>query len=125
MVALKKTSEVQEDSNLYTNYARIYITRRKVAQGYGSKWNAYHAVHWSDYQIKESDMRVKTAKFTSNTYLDLTTGVYTVLISSKYHEDFAGAILAVDYDEDTGLYEYQCQDWSRTYQNKYTSFKKI
>jgi hypothetical protein len=120
MVALKKTNEVQEDSNLYTNYARILIARRKVAQGYGSSWNAYDAVHWSDYQIKESDMRAKTATFTSNTYLDLTTGVYTVLITSKYHEDFAGVILSVDYDEGTGLYEYQCQDWSRDYQSKFS-----
>ena len=64
-------------------------------------------------------MRVKTATFTSPDYLDLTTGTYCVLISSPYHENFAGIILKVEYDPSSGLYNYQCQDFSRVYQSKF------
>ena len=79
------------------------------------KWKTCLEVHYTKYQIKETDMRVKTATFTSPDYIDLTTGLYYVLISSKYHENFSGVILDVDYDPSTRLYSYQCQDWSRIY----------
>lgn len=72
-------------------------------------------LNYTKYQIKETDMRVKTATFTSPDYIDLTTGQYIVRISSKYHENFSGLILDVDYDPETALYNYQCQDWSRLY----------
>ena len=61
------------------------------------KWKTCLEVHYTKYQIKETDMRVKTATFTSPDYIDLTTGLYYVLISSKYHENFSGVILDVDY----------------------------
>ena len=70
-------------------------------------------IPYTKYNIKETDFRIKTATFTSPQYLDLTTGAFDILIYSKYHENFAGRILDVEYDEDTGLYNYQCQDWSR------------
>ena len=79
------------------------------------KWKTCLEVHYTKYQIKETDLRVKTATFTSPDYIDLTTGLYYVLISSKYHENFSGVILDVDYDPSTKLYSYQCQDWSRLY----------
>ncbi len=75
-------------------------------------------IMYTKYNIKETDFRVKTATFTSPEFFDLTTGAFDVLISSKWHENFAGRILDVEYDEETGLYTYQCQDWSRTYIDK-------
>ena len=74
-------------------------------------------MNYTKYNIKETDMRVKTASFTSPDYIDLTTSQYVVLISSKYHENFSGYVLDVEYDPETSLYTYQCQDWSRKYIN--------
>jgi hypothetical protein len=82
---------------------------------YGA-WNKNgKELNYTKYQIKETDHRIKTATFSSPDYIDLTTGRYFILISSKYHENFAGVILDVDYDPETGVYNYQCQDWSRVY----------
>ena len=75
-------------------------------------------IHWSKYQIKETDPRVKTATFSSPNMIDLTLGVFAVLISSPYHENFIGIILSVEYDEKNHMYNYQCQDWSRKYMNR-------
>lgn len=75
-------------------------------------------LNWSKYQIKESDFRIKTANFTSDFDIDLTTGVYVVKIISPYHENFAGIILKNEYDEKTDLHTYQCQDFSRVYSAK-------
>ena len=77
-------------------------------------------INFTKYNIKETDFRVKTATFTSPQHLDLTTGMYAILISSPYHENFAGVVLDVDYDEDSGVYSYQCQDWSRKWIAKFT-----
>ena len=73
---------------------------------------------FTSYEITETDPRVKTAKFTSPYYMDLTRGRHWVIISSPYHENFGGQILKVDYDKNTGLYTYQCQDGRRQYQSK-------
>ena len=81
-------------------------------------WNGSKKIPYQKYSVKESDMRVKTATFTSPQYLDLTTGLYAIRILSRYHENFAGVVLDVDYNEDTGLYDYQCQDFSRFYISK-------
>ena len=75
-------------------------------------------ISWTKYQIKETDMRIKTATFSSPQYMDLTTGRFRVLIASPYHENFMGLILSVEYDEDKEIYNYQCQDWSRNYMSK-------
>lgn len=85
---------------------------------YIKSWKKATTINFSKYNIKETDLRVKTATFTSPDYIDLTTGLYAVLISSKYHENFAGIVLDVDYDPSTGLYNYQCQDWSRAFMLK-------
>ena len=82
-------------------------------------WSARETMPFTKYNIRESDMRVKTATFTSPRYLDLTTGQYGLRIVSKYHENFAGLILDVEYDEDTGMYNYQCQDFSRFFMGKF------
>jgi hypothetical protein len=85
---------------------------------YINSWKNAKTLHYSKYQIKETYLRVKTATFSSPDYIDLTTGLYAILISSRYHENFSGIVLDVDYDPSTGLYNYQCQDWSRTYMRK-------
>ena len=71
------------------------------------------------YEIIETDPRVKTAKFTTREYFDLTDGEIWVYISCPYHENFGGRILEVDFDKDKGLYTYQCQDGRRNYMSKY------
>lgn len=73
------------------------------------------------YEIIETDPRVKTAKFTTREYFDLTDGEMWVYISSPYHENFGGRILEVDFNKDDGLYTYQCQDGRRNYMSKYRS----
>lgn len=104
------------------SYGKIYISRLTNAEitNYNISWkNIKYTVPYTKYSIKETDFRVKTASFTSPIYYDLTQGQYLVLINSKYHENFSGVILDVEYDEDKGLYTYQCQDWSRKYMLKY------
>lgn len=118
MVAITKTNEVNYDVNLIQNHTFIYVTRKATATQMWINWENKALIYWSSYSIKETDMRQETATFTSPQYLDLTTGQYCVLISSPYHKNFAGIILSNEYDEETGMYTYQCQDFSRTYQGK-------
>ena len=82
-------------------------------------WKSKIKMWYSKYTIKESDMRIKTATFDSPQFIDLTTGLYAVKIVSPYHENFAGIILEVTYDEKKGMYSYQCQDFSRLYISKF------
>ena len=100
----------------------IFVGRMLNATEYPTvKWKngeTCSQIVYTKYNIKETDFRIKTATFTTTDFFDLTTGAFIVLISSKWHENFAGRILDVEYDEDTGLYTYQCQDWSRTYIGK-------
>lgn len=81
-----------------------------------AKW--HKDVPFTSYDITETDPRVKTAKFTTNEYFDLTDGQIWIQISSPYHENFGGRILNVDFNKDNGLYTYQCQDGRRNYMNK-------
>ena len=102
---------------------RFADARAKI--NYVPSWKRYGTpVIWTKYDIKETDMRVKTASFTSPTFYDLTTGLFAVLFQSKYHENFSGLVLDVEYDEETGLYTYQCQDWSRQYISKFEIWTK-
>ena len=113
-------NEIPYDSNLSKNETIIYIQQLDDALlNQYCMFDDAQMIHWSKYQIKETDMRIKTATFTSPQYIDLTTGQYCVLITSPYHEDFGGVLLKVEYDKDTGLYQYQCQDFSRKLQSKY------
>lgn len=81
------------------------------------KW--HKDIPFTSYEITETDPRVKTAKFTTSEYFDLTAGQIWVHISSPYHENFGGRILNVDFNKDNGLYTYQCQDGRRNYMSKY------
>lgn len=119
MVAITKTNEIISESNYTHNNAQILITRKLHSDQLLINWKKYVSISWKKYQIKETDMRAKTATFTSPNYFDLTTGVFCVLITSHEHEDFGGILLKVTYDHETNLYEYQCQDFSRVYQSKF------
>ena len=121
MGRIEKTKKKDENVNISNdNKTFIYIGRKKRATDIDVvvDWSKTNKIYWTKYQIKESDMRIKTATFTTNQYLDLTTGQYIVLITSPYHEDFGGIILSVEEDDKTNLYTYKCQDFSRTYQSK-------
>ena len=110
------------DSITVGDWGTIRITRFYYADNpnhFVGDWSKSQNMPYTKYTIKESDMRVKTASFVSPNYVDLTIGQYAIRIISKYHENFAGVILDVDYDEDTGLYTYQCQDFSRLYISKF------
>jgi len=78
----------------------------------------FYDIKFTNYEITETDGRVKTAKFTTPLYMDLTYGRGWVYITSPYHENFGGRVLKVDYDKSTGLYTYQCQDGRRQYISK-------
>lgn len=117
MVAIVKTNKTLT-GNYASNNVHVLITRKANALGLDLLWDHYRTAVWKKYQIKESDFRTKTATFTAPQYLDLTTGTYCIMITTPLHEDFSGVIIDVDYDHKTGLYEYQCQDWSRVYQGK-------
>ena len=119
MAAIKKTKDILNNVNKATNNSHILIARKKDARNIRINWKKYHETYWTKYSIKETDMRAKTATFTSPQYLDLTTGTYCVLITSKMHEDFGGIIINVEYDAKEGLYNYSCQDFSRVYQSKF------
>ena len=75
-------------------------------------------IPFNSYEITETDPRVKTARFTTSEYFDLTNGQLWVHISSPYHENFGGRILKVDFNKDNGMYTYQCQDGRRNYMTK-------
>ena len=122
MVALTMSNERVYNVNLLLSKSLVYVGRMENAwelylpNGY---WKQAKITPWKKYQIKETDMREKTATLTTTQPLDLTTGLYVVLITSPYHEDFMGIFIKVKYDEDKELYEYQLQDWSRKHQSKY------
>lgn len=119
MSVVKKTNTKIDDVNIGKNDAKIYIVRKDDARKIAIDWKKKVEIHWNKYQIKETDRRIKTASFTTPQYLDLTTGMYCVMITSDMHEDFGGIILDVEYDNDNGLYSYNCQDFSRMYQGKF------
>ena len=104
-----------------TEWATIFVARYSDASKHDAviSWKSRITMWYTKYSIKESDMRIKTATFDSPQFIDLTTGLYAVKIVSPYHENFAGIILDVDYDEDKGIYSYQCQDFSRLYISKF------
>ena len=126
MVRFVETTEELNDTNLSRSSTKLFIGRLKDSRQLISSDLAVNGVEtkFSKHNIKETDMRIKTASFTTNQPLDLTDGVYCVLITSPQFENFAGVILSEEYDEKTGLYTYQCQDWSRKHMGK-TNMKII
>ena len=115
-----KSNDLREANAVKQDQVRLLVFRKDNANKFidFSLVRGYDTLKFTKFQIKETDLRVKTATFSSPTYLDLTTGQYCVLLLSPYHENFGGVILSVEYDEDNELYNYQCQDWSRQWLNK-------
>ena len=110
---------VEVNHNLNESY--LFIIRKDNAEAkepYADTWFDRKRYEFTKYQIKETDMRVKTATFTSPHYFDLTTGQFHCLIVSPYHENFSGILLKVEYDADSDMYNYQCQDMSRWFMTK-------
>ena len=133
MVALQRTNQKITNANVVRNYSSIIMvgrmsdaTKSFLRLDPNSWWTDKNPrIHYTKYQIKETDMRIKTATFTSPNYLDLTSGLWCVLITSPYHEDFAGIILKVKENEETKEYDYQCQDFSRLHLSKFDlNFRK-
>lgn len=119
MVRFVETTEELNDTNLSRSSTKLFIGRLKDSrQLSGDLVEKGVETLFSKHQIKETDMRVKTASFTTNQPLDLTDGQFCVLIASPQFENFSGVILSEEYDEKTGLYTYQCQDWSRKLMGK-------
>ena len=97
-----------------------HIKLCRIENGVVSPWKG---LQFTKYQIKESDMRIKTFTFTSPEYLDLTRGRLFVEIICEGHENVVGIALSVEEDPDTGLYNYQCQDLNRMLtQKKFSRF---
>ena len=65
MTAIKKTSNIIAEANYAPNNAKVLICRKADARNLWVDWKHYNNIHWSHYQIKESDFRTKTATFTS------------------------------------------------------------
>ena len=113
MVLVDKTDKITKDTNLSRNQTILYIQHLNTARQYWCDWTVAVPIHWEDYNIKETDMRIKTANFKSPQGLDLTNGQYAVLMTSPSHEDFSGVIIGMDYDKKNDEFSFQCQDWSR------------
>ena len=75
-------------------------------------------IYFTKYEIIDTDPRTMTAKFTTDKYIDLTKGRAWIYITNPFHINFGGRILDIDYDKNTGLYSYQCQDGRRQYISK-------
>lgn len=82
------------------------------------EWNEPYEIMFSEFTITETDLRVKTATWTSPQYVDLTKGRACVWIQRKYGENFGGVILSCEFDESSGLYKYEAQDWNRLLTSK-------
>ena len=96
MVRFVETTEELNDTNLSRSSTRLFIGRLKDSRQL-SGWDLMEKgveTLFSKHSIKETDMRIKTASFTTPHQLDLTNGQYCVLISSPQFENFAGVILS-------------------------------
>ena len=113
MVLVDKTDKIAKDTNLSRNQTILYIQQLNTARQLSCAWSVAVPIHWEDYNIKETDMRIKTATFKSPQSLDLTNGQYAILMTTPLHEDFSGVIIGMDYDKKNDEYSFQCQDWSR------------
>lgn len=119
-------TKVSEYNRVNADDSRIYIwtpnkaTSLIVGTNVSNKPIDGSEIYWVKYQIKETDLRVKTASFTTTEKLDLTVNVHIVKIRSRLHENFNGYVLSNEYTEnEDGTYTYQCQDMSRQYIGKF------
>lgn len=80
-------------------------------------WRKCEEIQFEDYMIRESDLRNRTAQFTTNRSYQLSEDSWAVKIVSNEHENFSGIILKKS-DAPLDLYTYECQDWNRLYMSK-------
>lgn len=97
------------------NHCKISIGEKKYATQVMLTTEGDIEIPFVKYEIKETDFRTKTASFVTDYPIDMTDGTRNVWIRSIYHENFAGLIIKHEFDENTGLHTYQCQDNSRNY----------
>lgn len=101
----------------------VYLTKLKDKKRVS--WKGATELPVTEYNISEEGFREKTASFTSTYHIDLSTGVYLVLIVSPYHENFSGVILSEDYEAKDKQYSYKCKDLHVLYNSKFTkTYKK-
>jgi len=118
-----KTEVITSEDFVNPSLSHIYITNVSNAT-FSYNLTLKNFTHWYEipfvkYQIKETDMRRKTASFTTNWDIDLTEGLIAIKIVSPFHENFAGFILGKDYTQYNDATDaYSCQDMSRLYQSK-------
>lgn len=106
------TPEVQTAPTATTGFK--FSGETKTFQAYHpDQWTTPLEVLFSEFEIDETDLKVKTFQFTSPHDIDLTTGRVCAWIQSKYGDNVGGIILSKSYDAEKGLYTYKCQDWNR------------
>lgn len=100
----------------------VYV--KKLDKKNKISWKGAETIEVTEYSISEEGFREKTSSFISPTYIDLSTGVYQVLIVSPYHENYSGVILSVDYKAKDNLYSYKSKDFHVLYNEKATKVYK-
>lgn len=83
-----------------------------------NEWTSPKEILFSSFTITETDLRVKTAEFSSPHYIDMTKGRVCVWIQRKYGDNFGGIVLKAERDSENGMYKYVCQDWNRLLTNR-------
>ena len=71
-----KSDETTEANSVKQDQVRLFILRKTNASSF-IDWNLVRyeqPMDFTKFQIKETDLRVKTATFSSPNYVDLTTG---------------------------------------------------
>ena len=71
-----KSDETTEANSVKQDQVRLFILRKTNASSF-IDWNLVkyeQLMNFTKFQIKETDLRVKTATFSSPSYVDLTTG---------------------------------------------------
>lgn len=113
----EKKEEEQEEKKATTGYK--FSGESKGYQAYHpDQWTTPKEVMFSEFDITETDLRVKTATFSSPYDIDLTKGRVCCWIQRKYGDNFGGVILTKEFDKESGMYNYTCQDWNRLLNSK-------
>ena len=112
------------DNTFNPSLCHVYFTNVKDARVKNNVWFSNDSKYWIEipfvkYQIKETDLRRKTATLTTTHKFDQTQALYVIKFVSAIHENFGGYLLSTEYTKNSdGTYNYMCQDFSRNYQSK-------
>ena len=77
------------------------------------KQEMLETLEFKDFNISEEDLRKKSCTFKSPSKIDLTESRWFIFTFYNKSCIFGGVILSSDYDENTGEYTYQSQDFNR------------